>query len=289
LCGGGAGLAMGYSLLISQEKHEKVIGVQRIVLGIEYFGRGFCGWQHQVQACSIQDALEMALSSVAGKPVATVAAGRTDAGVHATGQVVHFDTDVQRPITAWVRGVNSHLPDGVAVLWALPVSTQFHARFSALSRSYRYVLLNHMVRPGLHSGRVGWYHATLDDERMQQAAELLLGEHDFSAFRAAECQAHSPVRQLHTLRISRKRDFILFELSANAFLHHMVRNVVGSLIWVGQGKRSPAWMTELLLGRNRHQAGPTASAAGLYLSHVAYAEHWQLPQIPPDLLDTFLF
>jgi tRNA pseudouridine38-40 synthase len=279
---------MGYSFLTTQKQNEEIANAQRIALGIEYFGRDFCGWQHQVQACGIQDALEAALARVAGKPVATIAAGRTDAGVHATGQVVHFDTDVHRPVTAWVRGVNSHLPEGVAVLWAQPVTTEFHARFSALSRSYQYVLLNHMVRPGLHSGRVGWYHAPLKGERMQQAAELLLGEHDFSAFRAAECQAHSPVRQLHTLRISRRRDFILFELTANAFLHHMVRNVIGSLIWVGQGKRSPAWMAELLQSRDRHQAGPTASAAGLYLSHVTYAGHWSLPQTPSEFSGLFL-
>jgi tRNA pseudouridine(38-40) synthase len=165
---------MGYSFLTTQKQNEEIANAQRIALGIEYFGRDFCGWQHQVQACGIQDALEAALARVAGKPVATIAAGRTDAGVHATGQVVHFDTDVHRPVTAWVRGVNSHLPEGVAVLWAQPVTTEFHARFSALSRSYQYVLLNHMVRPGLHSGRVGWYHAPLNDERMQQAAANMI-------------------------------------------------------------------------------------------------------------------
>lgn len=250
----------------------------RIALGIEYFGQNFCGWQHQPQLCGVQDALEAALSQVAGSSVAVVAAGRTDAGVHATYQVVHFDIMVYRPMSAWVRGVNSHLPAGVAVLWAKEVTSAFHARFSAITRSYQYILVNHAVRPALESGRVGWYHAQLDHQLMQQAAELLLGEHDFSAFRAAECQAHSPIRHLQYIQVTRTGRYIRFALTANAFLHHMVRNVVGSLIWVGQGKRPPEWLGEVLRNTDRHAAGPTASAAGLYLSRVAYAPEWDLPQ-----------
>lgn len=251
--------------------------VNRIVLGIEYNGSGFCGWQRQPQACSVQDAVEQALSRLTRRPVAVVAAGRTDAGVHATGQVVHFDTPADRPLTAWVRGVNAFLPDSVAVLWAHPVSGEFHARYSATSRSYRYVLLNHPVRPALNTGMVGWYHKPLSVTCMQQAADWLIGEHDFSSFRAAECQANTPVRTLHRLRVERTGSQIVFELTANAFLQHMVRNIVGALVFVGAGKQSPVWMADLLQQRDRTRAAPTFAAAGLHLCHVGYDEIWGLP------------
>ncbi len=270
MCAGWSGIGNGDEVGMAE--------VVRIALGIEYCGQGWSGWQHQPHAPSAQDALEAALSQVAGQPVAVVAAGRTDAGVHASGQVVHFDVTVERPTMAWVRGVNSHLSRGMAVLWAQPVTAQFHARYSALARSYRYVLLNRASRPGLYSGRVGWYHGSLDSERMQTAANFLLGEHDFSAFRATECQARSPIRDLRQLRITRMGDQIVFDLTANAFLHHMVRNMVGTLVWVGQGKRPPQWVADLLQCRDRHLAGPTASPDGLYLCHVDYAPHWLLPQ-----------
>lgn len=251
--------------------------VNRIVLGIEYNGSRFCGWQRQPQRCSIQDVVEQALSRLTGRPVAVVAAGRTDAGVHATGQVIHFDTPANRPLTAWIRGVNAFLPDSVAVLWAHPVNKEFHARFSATARSYRYVLLNHPVRPALNAGMVGWYHKPLDATLMQQAADFLLGEHDFSSFRAAECQANTPVRILRRLRVERSGEQIVFELTANAFLQHMVRNIVGALVYVGAGKQPPAWIVELLRQRDRTRAAPTFAADGLHLCHVAYDEVWGLP------------
>ncbi|MHB1678300.1 MAG: tRNA pseudouridine(38-40) synthase TruA [Sulfuriferula sp.] len=251
--------------------------LNRIALGVEYNGSRFCGWQRQPQGCGVQNILEQALAKLMGQAVGVVAAGRTDTGVHATGQIVHFDTDKNWPLSAWVRGVNAFLPDSVAVLWAHPVSEDFHARFSATARSYRYVLLNHPVRPALSTGQVGWYHAPLDVGLMQQAAELLAGEHDFSSFRAAECQAKSPIRVIRRLRVVRLGEHIIFELTANAFLQHMVRNIVGALVYVGAGKRPPCWMTELLQQRDRTLAAPTFSAAGLQLCHVAYDAIWGLP------------
>jgi len=252
----------------------------RIALGLEYDGSRFCGWQSQPSACAVQDVVERALSGIACHPVRVVTAGRTDAGVHAVSQVVHFDTSSERPETAWVRGVNALLPDSVGVLWARPVADEFHARFSAQERRYRYVLLNHPVRPALLAGRVGWYHAPLDIELMKEAGAMLLGAHDFSAFRAAECQAKSPVKDLRRIEIMRKDDFILFEFCASAFLHHMVRNLVGSLVYVGKGRHPPGWMRELLASRNRVNAAPTFSAHGLYLTGVGYDAQWGLPQSP---------
>lgn len=251
--------------------------MSRIALGLEYDGSRFCGWQTQTGGCGVQDALERALASIADHAVEVVAAGRTDAGVHAAMQVVHFDAQFDRPASAWVRGVNAFLPDSVAVLWARAVTPDFHARFGALSRSYRYVLLNHPVRPALQAGRAGWFHAPLALEPMREAAQQLIGTHDFSAFRAAACQAKSPVRELRCLEISRHGDRIVFDLSANAFLHHMVRNIVGALVYVGKGKYPPQWMAELLLQRDRKLAAPTFAPDGLYLSAVQYAAEWGLP------------
>lgn len=249
----------------------------RIALGLEYDGRHFCGWQTQSEGCSVQDALQRALASIAGHPVEVVAAGRTDAGVHAAMQVVHFDARSDRPASAWVRGVNSFLPDSVAVLWACAVPQDFHARFSALARSYRYVLLNHPVRPALLAGRIGWFHASLALEPMREAAQLLVGTHDFSAFRAAACQAKSPVRELRSMEIRRDGDRLIFDLTANAFLQHMVRNIVGALVYVGKGRYPPHWVAELLQQRDRKLAAPTFAPDGLYLSAVQYAEEWGLP------------
>lgn len=251
----------------------------RIALGVEYNGSRFCGWQTQPAACAVQDVLELALSEIAGAPIKVTAAGRTDTGVHARGQVVHFDPHVARPESAWVRGVNALLPPAVAVLWARPVAPEFNARFSAISRHYRYVLLNRATRPGLAVGQVGWMHAALDLQSMQQAATLLLGEHDFSAFRSAECQAKTPVRTLHALQISRQQDYVIFDLHANAFLHHMVRNILGCLIAIGRGKYPPSWMAEILEGRDRKCAAPTFPADGLYLTGVEYAPHWGLEML----------
>jgi tRNA pseudouridine38-40 synthase len=250
---------------------------------LEYDGSGFCGWQSQRSGGSVQDALEIALSKIADGSVRVITAGRTDAGVHAAYQVVHFDTQAQRPMMAWVRGANALLPDSIAIRWASQMPDDFHARYCAIERRYLYLLLNRYVRPGLYQHRMGWFHQALDVASMQAAAQLLLGEHDFSAFRAAECQARSPVRSLTKIDITQHGDIIAFELRANAFLHHMVRNIVGCLVYVGKRKYPPEWIRELLIGRRRSDAAPTFSAAGLYLAGVSYDDKWKLPRFaePP--------
>ena len=248
----------------------------RIALGLEYDGSGFCGWQSQASGGAVQDAVEAALAAVADAPVRVVCAGRTDAGVHALAQVVHFDTEAVRPVTAWVRGVNAHLPASVAVRWAQPVPDEFHARFSARGRRYRYVLLNRAQRPGLMAHRVGWFHHPLDVNLMREAAGLLLGEHDFSAFRAVECQAKSPVKTLRRAELVRHGDLLVFDFEASAFLHHMVRNLVGTLVYVGKGAHPPAWAGDLLAGRDRARAAPTFEACGLYFAGVDYDPVWSL-------------
>ncbi len=254
----------------------------RVALGIEYDGAAFCGWQTQPDGCGVQDALEAALSEVAAHATKTVCAGRTDASVHALCQVVHFDTDACRPLSAWVRGVNAVLPDAVAVRWAHEVDNDFHARFSAINRRYRYFLLNRPQRPGLFGQYVGWFHAELDAERMQYSARALVGEHDFSAFRAADCQAKNPVRTVHELRVDRHGDLVCFDVTANAFLQHMVRNIVGALVYVGCGRQQAEWIGQVLAQRDRSRAAPTFSPNGLYLSSVGYAPHWGLPDVPAD-------
>ncbi|MEI7612021.1 MAG: tRNA pseudouridine(38-40) synthase TruA [Betaproteobacteria bacterium] len=256
----------------------------RVALGVEYDGSAFHGWQIQPQGGTVQDALQAALSQIAGEEVAVVCAGRTDAGVHATAQVVHFDTSLRRPLSAWVRGVNSFLPPSVCVRWAQPVADEFHARFSAHGRCYRYLLLNRPQRPGVGHGRVGWYHHPLDVDLMQQAANALLGEHDFSSFRAADCQAKTPVKSMRRADVQRVGELIVFDFEASAFLHHMVRNLVGSLVYIGQGKHPSEWMSQLLLAADRRQAAPTFSAAGLYLVGVEYEAHWDLPVSDSPLL-----
>ncbi len=249
----------------------------RIALGVEYDGSGFRGWQSQADGVTVQDTLERALTQIAASPVRVQASGRTDTGVHATVQVVHFDTDTLRPDSAWVRGTNALLPAGVAVRWAALVPDDFNARFSARARSYRYVLYNDAVRPALAASLVGWFHRPLDEGLMRDAASRLIGEHDFSAFRSSECQARSPVRTLRELVVTRRADWITLDLTANAFLHHMVRNIAGALIGVGCGRRDPAWLDELLAQRDRRLSAPTFSAAGLYLVGVDYDAHWGLP------------
>lgn len=252
----------------------------RIALGLEYDGSSFCGWQSQPECCGVQDALERALHAIAGEPVRVVAAGRTDTGVHALMQVVHFDTAANRPETAWVRGVNSHLPSGVAVRWAHAVNEAFSARYSAQERCYRYILLNRPVRPALGHGRVGWFHSPLDFSAMREAADFLLGEHDFSAFRAAECQAKSPVRTIRRLDIAQQEESFIIDICADAFLHHMVRNIVGCLVYVGKGRHEPQWLERVLASRDRKLAAPTFPPGGLYLAQVRYAAHWGLPEMP---------
>lgn len=236
------------------------------------------GWQTQPGGGAVQDAVEAALAAIAGTPVRVTCAGRTDSGVHATGQVAHFDTDARRPPSAWVRGVNSALPPAVAVLWSRPVDAEFHARYSATSRRYRYRLLNRPVRPAMAAQHLGWFHLPLDIGRMREAAALLVGEHDFSAFRSAECQAKTPVRTLHALEIEQHGERIDFVLSANAFLHHMVRNIVGTLVTVGKGKRPPQWVGQVLLSKDRGRAAATFGPEGLVLERVDYDAKWGLPQ-----------
>ncbi|NDU92445.1 MAG: tRNA pseudouridine(38-40) synthase TruA [Ferrovum sp.] len=250
----------------------------RYALGVEYDGSGYCGWQRQLDRLSVQEALESALSGIANETISVIAAGRTDRGVHACGQVIHFDTQVQRPLTAWVRGVNALLPSGIAILWAHPVPQTFHARFSAHSRSYQYLLLNHPVRPALMAGKLGWYHHKLDLDRMQQGAQFLLGPQDFSAFRAAECQAKTPLKTLLQAEVRQDGPVFRFSFTADAFLQHMVRNMVGALVTVGHGQKTPRWIAELLVSRDRTLAAPTFSPDGLYLTGVGYETHWQLPQ-----------
>jgi tRNA pseudouridine38-40 synthase len=258
----------------------------RIALALEYDGAAFCGWQTQPSGCSVQDALERALAQIAGGQPATICAGRTDAGVHALHQVVHFDTPAERPLSAWTRGVNSALPSAVAVTGACEVTDDFHARYGARERRYRYLLLNRAARPALDARRVGWYHKPLDAERMQAAARLLVGRHDFSAFRAAECQARSPVRELRHVGVARRDDVVVFDLAADAFLQHMVRNIVGCLIYVGNGKYPPEWLADVLAARDRRRAAPTADAAGLYLARVIYDDRFPLaPPVRPALFD----
>jgi tRNA pseudouridine38-40 synthase len=249
----------------------------RIALGLEYCGESLCGWQSQPDGRAAQDVLERALATIATVPVRTVAAGRTDAGVHATMQVVHFDTSSARPEPAWVRGVNSHLPAAMAVQWAQPVAAGFHARFAATARHYTYVLVNRAVRPALLAHRVGWYHRPLDSDAMAMAARALVGTHDFSAFRAAECQAPSPVRTVTMAALTGQGDYLRFDVCANGFLHRMIRNVVGALVWIGAGKRPPEWIAELLSQRDRRLAAPTFAAAGLYFTGADYDPVWQLP------------
>ena len=258
------------------------VDVKRIVLGVQYDGAPWHGWQTQPSGGTVQDTLETALKRFALVDVATTCAGRTDAGVHALEQVVHFDTALDRELFSWVRGVNAFLPPSIAVRWACETVRDglddFHARFGATSRTYHYVIYNHPVRSPLLSGKAGWVFRPLQVEPMRAAAAHLLGTHDFSAFRAAECQAKSPIKTMQDLRIERRGDLIVVTLTANAFLHHMVRNIVGSLIVVGNGNQQPEWLAEILASRDRSRAAPTFMPDGLYLAKIAYDPKWHLPQ-----------
>lgn len=249
----------------------------RFALVLSYDGTRFDGWQTQPSGATVQDHLERALAAIAGHPVASVCAGRTDAGVHALRQVIHFDSDAARPDTAWVRGVNSHVPEGIAVRHVIRVDESFHARFGATARRYRYLLHVSPVRHPLLCGRAGWTHHSLDLDAMRQAARLLEGEHDFSAFRSAQCQAASPVRRLDSLVIAAHGPLIQFQVTGNAFLHHMVRNLVGLLVDIGCGRHLPAFAAELLAGRDRRLAPATFDAAGLYLEGVRYDAKLEIP------------
>lgn len=249
----------------------------RIALGIEYDGHGFYGWQRQTSLPSIQATLEQALSQIAAEPITTVCAGRTDAGVHAIGQVVHFDTHQVRDPRAWTFGTNRFLPSAIRVLWAQDVPQNFNARRSATSRRYRYVIYNHPLRPGLLKNYVAWYYRKLNVQKMLEATQYWLGEHDFSSFRAAECQSHSPIRLVKSIDLARVGDQIIIDITANAFLHHMVRNMVGVLMKIGSSDQSPSWAKQVLEAKNRQFAGITAVPSGLYLAEVQYPQSFNLP------------
>lgn len=245
--------------------------MRRLAIGIEYDGTNYNGWQNQSHAPSIQASLNKALSYVADETIACIGAGRTDSGVHAAGQVAHFDTHADRNPRSWLLGINSNLADDINVLWVKPVANEFHARYSALSRSYRYVILNRPVRSALSRLGAWWVREPLDIETMSVAARYLVGTHDFSSFRASACQAKSPVRELRRLEIRGFDQWINVECEANAFLHHMVRNIMGSLVRVGRGEARPEWIRTLLEARDRRLADITAPAAGLILEHVGYS------------------
>jgi tRNA pseudouridine38-40 synthase len=249
----------------------------KIALGIEYDGYPWHGWQSQPDGLTVQDQLQAALSRFVDAPIRVTSAGRTDTGVHALGQVVHLESDKQRETHAWVRGVNANLPESITVRWAQPVDDDFHARFSATQRTYEYWLYNHPVRSSLYLHRTGWTHAPLNVALMQQAAHTLLGKQDFSAFRSAECQAKSPIRTVKQIDITPFGTLIRFRLSADAFLHHMVRNIVGTLVYIGSGRQPVQWAQQILQSRNRTTAAPTFSPAGLYLTQVEYPQPFSIP------------
>lgn len=253
---------------------------KRLALGLEYNGQGYSGWQKQHHASSIQACVEQALSQISQQAVHLVCAGRTDAGVHATQQVVHFDTQVERPVSAWTLGVNAHLPADIAVRWVREVDSSFSARFSALSRRYRYIIYNHAYRPAILHGGVTHVYQPLDAAVMHQAAQVLLGEHDFSSFRAAQCQSRSPFRCIHFIQVQRFGAYVVIEVQANAFVHHMVRNIAGALIAVGAGEQKQSWLAEVLAAKDRRLSAATAKANGLYLVQVNYPEAFQIPQEP---------
>jgi len=249
----------------------------KIALGLEYHGANYLGWQRQKDGPTIQGRVEEALSKVANAEIQVHSAGRTDTGVHALHQVIHFETGVEREPRSWVLGGNVHLPVDISLLWARPVPDTFHARFSATGRTYHYLILNRTARPGLYSGMATWDHRPLDEQRMQEAAGCLLGEHDFSSFRALQCQAKSPVRTVRRLEIRRRGEFVMLEIEANAFLHHMVRNIAGVLMAIGAGKERVEWAGEVLKLRDRTLGGVTAPADGLYLAGVDYPAEFDLP------------
>lgn len=251
----------------------------RIALGIEYDGSAYCGWQYQDGVATVQAVVEDALSRVANETVRVITAGRTDTGVHATGQVVHLETDVVRSEFSWLRGTTRYLPDTVTVLWAKYVADDFHARFSAIERSYRYLILNRRERPAILNKKVTWEYRQLDASLMQQAAEYLVGRHNFNAYRAVACQAKSPVRELRELSVQREGEFVVITARADAFLHHMIRNIAGVLCSIGAGEMPPAWAGEVLASCDRTCGGVTAPPDGLYLKEITYPEKYRIPSV----------
>ena len=252
--------------------------MQKIALGIEYNGSRYCGWQHQHNLLSVQNKLEYALSKIANYPINVFCAGRTDAGVHSTGQVVHFVSNVYRKFTAWTYGVNANLPNDISVRWAKIVPDKFHARFSATARSYCYIICNSKIRPALLNKRVTHFYCYLDDKKMHRAAQYLVGENDFTSFRAIKCQSHTPWRNIINLSVKRQKSYILIDIKANSFVYHMVRNIVGSLIEIGRGNRPESWIKTLLKEKNRSLASATAKADGLYLVSIDYPSYFHLPK-----------
>lgn len=256
---------------------------RRVVLGVEYDGSAFNGWQVQSpaqQVVTVQGSLEAALSEVAAHPVKLYCAGRTDAGVHACAQVVHFDAYHPRPEKAWVRGGNTLLPDSISIRWAQYTSDEFHARFSATARRYRYIIANSPVRPALLSGQLTPYYQALDEKQMHEAGQYLLGELDFTSYRGAACQSGTPMRNVMHLNVTRRGEFVIIDIKANAFLLHMVRNIAGVLMEIGSGRRPPVWAKEVLELRDRRKAAITAPPHGLYLVEVDYPDHFELPRLP---------
>lgn len=253
----------------------------RIALGLSYSGTAYEGWQSQLSGKTVQDQLEKALGKFAAQPLRTLCAGRTDAGVHALMQVVHFDTPLQRELPSWVRGTNAFLPRDIAVQWAREVPAEFHCRGSAISRRYAYVLLESPVRPSVEASRVGWVYRPMDAAAIRAAIPHLLGEHDFSSFRAAQCQAKTPVKTITRIDVSQRAGYWRFEFEANAFLHHMIRNIMGCLIAIGQGQHPPGWLAEVLAARRRDVAAPTFSPDGLYFLGPRYEARYGLPERTP--------
>ena len=264
----------------------------RYALGIEYDGAEFYGWQRQSHAPSVQQSVEKALAVVANHPVTVICAGRTDTGVHARGQVVHFDSPSERTQRQWLLGINSNLPDAVRVVWIRAVDDSFHARFAAHSRSYQYSILNRWVRPAIGVAYYGWCRNALDARQMHEAAQVLAGRHDFSAFRSAGCSAQHAIREVTAIDVTRQGDIVKIDITANAFLYHMVRNIVGSLMLVGQGEKSSQWFAEVFQARDRKLAGVTAQAQGLCFMNVRYDPKYKLPEraetfpIAPSVLST---
>jgi tRNA pseudouridine38-40 synthase len=258
--------------------------MMRIAIGIEYDGTHYYGWQNQHELPTIQNCLEQALSKIANQPITTTCAGRTDAGVHALGQIVHFDTTALRNEKAWVLGTSRYLPAAMRVRWAKPVADDFHARYSAITRRYHYWIYNHPQRPVWQRHGVTWCYSPLNEKHMAQAATYLLGEHDFSSFRGGDCQSKTPWRNLLHLSIVRRGNYLLLDVKANSFLHHMVRNIVGVLLAVGSGKKPPDWVQQVLQAKQRTAASITAPPHGLYLMEVEYPTAYQFPQLTPDSL-----
>ena len=253
----------------------------RVALGISYNGQAYQGWQSQLSGLTVQDKLEKALSKFAAQRMSTLCAGRTDSGVHGIMQVVHFDTPLQRDTHSWVRGTNANLPKDIAVQWAVVPPNGFHCRACATSRRYAYVLYESPVRPSIDHGRVGWAFRPLDHDAMRRAADILIGEHDFTSFRASQCQALSPIKKLTEIRFSKRGSYLRIEFEGNAFLHHMIRNIMGCLVQIGQGKNSPEWISTVLAARDRRAAAPTFSPDGLYFLGPRYDAKWGIPDSGP--------